>query len=44
MCEKRVVTVVLSGDLKAHVQDCTDHYTAGLYSGLAGGCGRNLVG
>jgi hypothetical protein len=43
MCEKRVVTVVLSGDLKAHVQDCTDHYTAGLYNGLAAGVGIGII-
>jgi hypothetical protein len=43
MCEERVVTVVLSDDLKAHVKDCADHYWAGLYSGLAAGVGIGII-
>jgi hypothetical protein len=43
MCERRVVTVVLSGDLKRHTKECVDNYLSGLYNGLAAGVGIGII-
>jgi hypothetical protein len=40
MCEKRVVTAVLSGDLLRHRQECINHYFEGLWFGIMAGWGN----
>jgi hypothetical protein len=43
MCEKRVVTAVLSGDLLRHRQECINHYFEGLWFGIMAGWGTGII-